>query len=98
MSCRSPGWPSCGSTLCAMSTVRGPEPVAVVRPAPAARSSARWAGTTAGMTCTTTMTSTSRSRRPARTQVSGRAHDSTRRVRGKGSTSIEPPGTDCSPG
>ena len=32
MSCRSPGWPSCGSTLCAMSTVRGPRPGrAVVR-------------------------------------------------------------------
>ena len=72
--------------------------VAVARPTPAARSRARWAGTTAGMTCTTTMTSTSRSRRPARTQVSGRAQDSTRRVRGKGSTSAEPPGTDCSPG
>ena len=55
-------------------------------------------GTTAGTTWTTTMTSTSRSRRPARTQVSGRAHDSTRSVRGKGSTSGVPPGTACSPG
>ena len=71
MSCRSPGWPSCGRTLCAMTTERGPRPVVDVRPTPAARRTARWAGTTAGMTWTTTMTSTSRSRRPVRTHGGG---------------------------
>ena len=40
MSCRSPGWPSCGRTLCAMTTERGPRPVVDVRPTPAARRTA----------------------------------------------------------
>ncbi len=83
-----------GRTLWATTTTRGPPRP----PAPAARSRARWAGTTAGTTWTRTTTSTSRSRRPARTHVSGRAHESTRRVRGKGGTSGAPPGTACSPG
>ena len=97
MSAPSPGCGSCGSTLWATTTARGPV-LSPRRPEPAARSRARCAGTTAGMTCTTTTASKSRSRRPVRTQVSGLAQLSALTVRGNGSTSGVPPGTACSPG
>ena len=43
-----------------------------------------------GITCTTMIASKPRSRRPVRTQVSGRAHDSARTVRGNAGTSAAP--------
>ncbi len=95
MSRPSPTGDSCGRTSWHTTTDCGRGPGAPGT-APAARSSTRCAGTTAGLTWTTRMTSTSRRRRPARTQVSGRAQLSARIVRGKGGTSGWPSGADAS--
>ena len=88
-----------------MTTVRGPgwraralDPCGERRPTPAARSSARWAGHDGRDDVDDDETSKPRSRRPVRTQVSGRAQLSARTVRGNGGTSGAPPGTACSPG